>query len=111
MLENARDVAEKIIVIGITPVIEKKTSPIGNLYFNNKSIGEYNKALRNLCNLNKIVFIDLFKKWTKHEYEQLFTSDGIHPNENGHEDIFNEVKNIFLTSKGESISSGYVLKT
>ena len=84
-----------ILMLGLTNVIEERTTPIlwndNEMYFND-TIKKYDIALEDYCNMNKVQYLKLFDLLQQTD----FSDDGIHPNEKGHEKIYKAIK-----SKGE----------
>ena len=82
---------KNICFIGLTRVNEKYTVPISwnnnEMYFN-KNIEKYNEKIKECCIENKISFLNALDIL---EIEDL-NKDGIHPNEMGHEKIFERIK-------------------
>lgn len=80
-----------ILILGLTNVIEERTTPNlwndNEMYFND-TIKEYDIALENYCNTNKVQYLKLFDVLQQID----FSDDGIHPNEKGHEKIFKAIK-------------------
>lgn len=87
IIEIAKKYTNNILVLGLTKVIEKLTTPIlwndDEIYFNN-TIKKYDKALEEFCNINNIEYIKMFDLLEDED----FSNDGIHPNEKGHEKIY-----------------------
>lgn len=92
IIEIAKKYTNNILVLGLTKVIEKLTTPIlwndDEIYFNN-TIKKYDKALEEFCNINNIEYIKMFDLLEDED----FSNDGIHPNEKGHEKIYKVIKN------------------
>lgn len=82
-----------IIFVGLTSVNEAKTKPISwrDLSYDNKTISQYNKKIKEIATLNKLPFIDLFDLLGNKDFY-----DGLHPNSQGHEKIFHMVKDYLL---------------
>ncbi len=80
------------IFVGLTSVDESKVYPMewmsGDGYLN-EVIEQYDTAIQDFCEQSKIQFIEINSLFKGHEKELLF--DGLHPNEKGHELIFNAV--------------------
>ena len=101
LIELARKISSKIIFIGLTPVDESKTTPIPwntDKSYKNEYIEEYDEIIKSVCEKNKILFIDVFKMFKKLNYRNLL-EDGLHPNSEGHEKIFEVVKNFLIKNK------------
>jgi lysophospholipase L1-like esterase len=94
LLEKAKVKADNVVFVGLFPVDETKTVPIGwrtERSYTNKSIEEYNSAIKSFCKENGIGFIDLFKQFHKQAHQELL-SDGLHPNSKGHQKIYKTVQ-------------------
>lgn len=84
-----------VFFVGLTPVYEKKTNPLpysttGKI-FTNKRILEYNSILKSVCKEEGVLFVDLPKRLF--DEAPSLVPDGIHPNNEAHEMIFEAVKN------------------
>lgn len=100
IIKIARNNADRIIVVGLSPVVDSLSCPINNLYFCNQSIYEYNEILSSYCRDHGIHYVDIFLQWTKEGYDHLITQDGVHPNEAGHERIYEAIRSVF---SGEAV--------
>lgn len=80
-----------ILMLGLTNVIEERTTPIlwndNEIYFND-TIKKYDIALEDYCNMNKVQYLKMFDLLQQTD----FSDDGIHPNERGHEKIYKAIK-------------------
>ena len=89
LIKQAKKFTSKIFFIGLAKVNEEETIPWeenGDSYCN-ENIKKYNLVVEKICKEDGVYFIpiqDLLKKKD--------LSDGLHPNENGHEKIFKRVK-------------------
>lgn len=82
-----------IVFVGLTRVEESKTTPIPwqrRWYYRNNSIKAYDTILREVSTQGKIPFIDLMPIFTENYYKLL--DDGLHPNAEGHQKVFEIVK-------------------
>jgi lysophospholipase L1-like esterase len=97
LVRQAREFTDKIVFVGIGQVDESKVMPIPwgekNRFWDNKNIEIYNNIIKEVCNNEKLDFIDLKEVIG---LEDLY--DGLHPNTEGHKKIFETVK-MFLKSK------------
>ena len=85
----------KITFINLTPVDEDKTNPIPwhtNRSYNNERIENYNKELEKICQKEKIEHIDIYSKFLEKDDYKILLFDGLHPNAEGHQLIFEVVK-------------------
>lgn len=103
-LEKYRNVfivaGSDVAFLGLTPVDESATCPTqwnpSVSYYNNR-IEEYDAIIRNLCEETGTPFIPLFDEWMEKDYSK-FLEDGLHPNSEGHERIFEKVSS-FLAER------------
>lgn len=91
MIAIANTYTNNILILGLTNVIEERTTPIlwndNEMYFND-TIKKYDIALEVYCNTNKVKYLKLFDVLQQTD----FSDDGIHPNEKGHEKIYYAIK-------------------
>jgi lysophospholipase L1-like esterase len=83
----ARQYSDKIIILGIKPCDEAKTTPIpwyptGS--YRLKQFEKYNNILKKNCAEEKIPFINSFAKLNNKKFIATL-EDGIHPNDRGHQ--------------------------
>lgn len=82
---------ENILFVGLTKVNESFTIPISwndnEMYFN-KTIEKYNQKIKQCCFENEIMFLDVLDVLETND----LNTDGIHPNEIGHEKLFERIK-------------------
>lgn len=92
--------AKKVIFVGFNPV-DKRADPIPwrpEYSYNLERVGQFNQAAREFCQENDVDFIDVFSEWEREDYSRLL-EDGLHPNAEGHEMIFQAVRRV-LERKG-----------
>lgn len=100
-IERAQVITSKIIFVGLTPVDETKTTPIPwntDKSFKNENIEKYNEIIKSTCKDKMVHFVEIFENWTSLDYKELL-EDGLHPNEAGHEKIFEIVKDFLIQNK------------
>lgn len=95
LIESASKYTDHVIFVGLTLVDERKTAPIDNVYFLNENIKKYNKTIKEVCKKRDILFLDISEEWSSFNYLNLLSDDGIHPNEKGHQKIFEKIKSLF----------------
>jgi len=99
LLKKAQAFTSKIVFVGLTPANEPKTTPIPwnkDKSYTNANIAQHSKVLQSFCKENKIPLIDFFNKWLSTHYLQFLDADGLHPNSEGHQKIYEAVKPILL---------------
>ena len=103
IIKISKKFSKKIVFIGITPCNEDKTTPTiwsNTEYFTNKSIKKYNNIIKEICKKEKVLFLDQLDDWLKSDYKILLDStDGLHPNAQGHEKTFQRVKDFLINNK------------
>jgi len=101
LIKLAQKYASKIIFVGLLPADEAKTKPLewdANLSYKNEYIKKYNEVIKKTCSENKIPFIDMFDKLMESDYIKTL-DDGIHPNSEGHQKIFELVREYLVENK------------
>ncbi len=88
----------KPIILGLTPINEEKYSERFPNRLENKTIKEYDQYLSEFSKSMGIFYIALFDVLITKTYTSTLI-DGIHPNSNGHEMIFQAVKEFLEKEK------------
>lgn len=88
----------KPIILGLTPIDEKKYSERFPNRLENKIIKEYDQYLSEVSKSIEVPYIALFDALITQTYTSTLI-DGIHPNSNGHEMIFQGVKEFLEKEK------------
>jgi lysophospholipase L1-like esterase len=97
LLDQAKEFNGDAMVLGILPVDESKTNPIpwvGDSAYVNEHAEKYNNVLKEICSNRHLQFIDLYTEFTKRNYQSLLV-DGVHPNDQAHEIVFQLIKSQF----------------
>ncbi len=92
IISISKNLTNKIIFTGFSKVDENKTNPWldypkEKIFWENSELLKYEKELKEICIKEDIPLIELFKL-----LEDSDLSDGVHPNEKGHEKIYKKVK-------------------
>lgn len=98
IIKRAKRFSKKIIFLEGVPVDEKVTRPVPwnkKCFYSNKKILNLNRMLNRVAKENGAKVIPLFKEWKKLNYKEML-ADGVHPNDKGHEYIFEKIKNFLL---------------
>jgi len=92
-IDQAKNFGNKIFILNITPVNEELTAnPVNKAKSRlNKYIEKYNQNIKEISEDNGIYFVDVNSAFMNNNYKGLFCEDGLHPNEFGHEIMFNEL--------------------
>ena len=94
LISVARKFSSKIVFVGMIGVDESKTNPIPwdtDKSYKNEYIKRYDDLLEKICSEEKVGYIKLFGKIPKELLE-----DGAHPNSEGHQKIFEAVKDFLI---------------
>lgn len=88
----AKEYSNKIMLVGLPAVNEAKTNPIpwADMYFKNGRIGEFEAAALELAKEQGLLFVPVHEKFQNkvEASERLQSHDGLHPNDAGHQLIF-----------------------
>jgi lysophospholipase L1-like esterase len=94
LLEQASQYANKIAFVNSTPVDEPSANvvinPANHECFYNSRTDEFNNVLQKFCEQNSLPLIDVNSEFKAKDYKELL-ADGVHPNSDGHEIIYNAV--------------------
>lgn len=94
IVKIAKKHTNDVVLVGITPVDEKRTTPFEGDYYYNKRVQQFNKIIRNIAKGN---YIDVYSKLIKTNYAKLLV-DGVHPNKKGYAKMYKIIKE-FLRNK------------
>lgn len=97
MIRVAKKFMKKFAFLGLKNIDESKVQPVSwdkTVYYSNNNIMKYDLALKNICKQEKIPHMDSFNLLKKEDL-----ADGLHPNEKGHEKLFNAVKDFLIKEK------------
>jgi lysophospholipase L1-like esterase len=82
-------------LVGLTPVDEDRTTPLGELYHTNQRQWEYDRIVERVCSQTGAVYLDvagaigtLSSDIGAIEYDPTLLADGLHPNSEGHRRLF-----------------------
>ncbi len=94
VLAKASEISNKIAIVNILPVMESLNSkPRNGKIRLNGYMEEYNTVLAEVAEKYKAKLVDVYSLFMKAGHEELFSlADGLHPNDKGHEIMFNAIK-------------------
>lgn len=99
IIESALYITKDISFVGMCPVDEDFLDPMKWLptySYKNEFISEYDNIIRDVCMKHQVIFCPLYAGLRSiPEYKSLL-SDGLHPNEKGHEVIYKTIKNVLF---------------
>ncbi|MGC1177213.1 MAG: GDSL-type esterase/lipase family protein [Candidatus Saccharimonadales bacterium] len=84
---------DKIIFVGLTPVVEQYTQPIYKTsWYDNYRIGLFDEAVRKVAREKNAIFIDIFRTMQEQTDWKNYFIDGLHPNTTGHKWMYERIK-------------------
>ncbi|MFW9881438.1 MAG: SGNH/GDSL hydrolase family protein [Candidatus Thorarchaeota archaeon] len=89
---SSKKLTDRIIILSMIPVDEKRTTPIGNLFHFLHDQKVYHQLMLSIAKENSVHFINLFDEWLSDKNYSNLLEDGLHPNSQGHEKIYQSVK-------------------
>lgn len=81
----------KVIGVGFTPVDDSRTNPIRSSYFNSSRIKLFESIYMDACAQKSITHIPIFEKAFSMNWIEYLYTDGLHPNDRGHEWIASQI--------------------
>jgi lysophospholipase L1-like esterase len=94
LINQAKTIAEKVIVVGLTRVDESKTVPIPwnqDKKYLNGDIERYDATLRDVSESLGVLYVDVSKV-----VSTVDLPDGLHPNSVGHQRLFETTKDFLV---------------
>lgn len=94
LAQKAKEYNSKIAFLGLTPLNDALLNPVPwkpDKFYKLEFVEEYNQELKNFCNQNNLPFIDVMDKFMQKDWRNML-SDGLHPNPEGHQLLFEIVK-------------------
>jgi lysophospholipase L1-like esterase len=93
IFDTARKYSDKILVVGFPAVDETRTDPLpwADMSFLNQDIIVYEEAAREISKANTLPFVPVHKEFLE-AGGNLWSHDGLHPNDAGHQLIFELVR-------------------
>ncbi|MDP3882196.1 MAG: SGNH/GDSL hydrolase family protein [Nanoarchaeota archaeon] len=96
IIKQAKEFTKNIVILGAKKVNEKITNPVPwnkDAHYTNANIQKYDDKLKEISEKGKVSYLSLFNLLNDSDLH-----DGLHPNSQGHEKIFQVVKD-FLKGK------------
>lgn len=88
LLAVARLFSERLLFVGMTP-IDDENSRTRN--YSNERIWQFETILRGFARSHALPFVPLFEKMRAHMREEVVFADGLHPSDEGHRLIYEEI--------------------
>ena len=90
LLDILSQTKAQIVVMDLTPVIEKRYTKEASLVRYNSDVERYNLQIKEVCKERKIRFFERYKDWKSRNLETLY-KDATHPNAKGHQIMAEEI--------------------
>jgi lysophospholipase L1-like esterase len=100
LIQLSKKHTSKIIFVGFSPIDQAKVDPIPwakKRSYRKDLVEQFDNKVKEICKEKNIYFIEVYDK-VKGGYEKLLV-DGVHPNSEGHEKIFQIVKEFLIKNK------------
>lgn len=96
IIQRSKKITDKIIFISFKNVDESKTMPVPwrDIYYKNENIKKYCEIMKAVCAEKEVLFLDIFGFLNNKDL-----CDGVHPNNKGHEKIFQKIKDFLIDNK------------
>lgn len=97
LIELAQTLNLQVVFLGLLSVNEEITNPIPwdeERNYHNQELQTYNRLLKNICEECECVFIDVI-----HEIESRSLPDGLHPDTQAHQKLFEIIKTTLIDKK------------
>lgn len=101
LITKAKRISSKIVFVGLFPVDDSKLTPTSwevDKSYKLEYVEKYNQTIKQVCQTEKVDFIDIYSKFVEKEYKDLLI-DGLHPNTEGHKEIYDLVLKFLLDEK------------
>lgn len=95
LIDKAKSLTDRIMLVGMAPCEEDKTTPVfwRDITYTNDRIQRVDNVMKQLAKDNQLAYVEIFEPLLAKMKagEELF-ADGLHPNNQGHELIYQTVR-------------------
>lgn len=99
LLKKAKERADKIVCFGLTKVIDRKIliykGRPTKFFYTDVSVKKYDAEIEKACQNANVPFLKMHNLLEDSDLQE----DGLHPNSQGHEKIFQRIKEFLLDEK------------
>jgi len=98
VIKQAKDITKEVIFIGLTNINDSKLKPIPwnpTAYYDKENVAIYDSKIKEVCAKNDLMFIEIQGLLDNSDLDE----DGLHPNAEGHEKIFQKIKDFLIENK------------
>ena len=90
-IETSKKYSDKILIVGLLPCIENRTTPVDwsedNISWTNQRIRDFDRTANEVATAHNLPFVDIFAPFQAHLVKHDLLPDGLHPNSEGHQII------------------------
>lgn len=81
---------DRILFVGLSPSDETRTTPVfwRDVSYTNERLQLFDDAMRAVCAKHQVAYVPIREAFLKRQSEKDILSDGLHPNDEGHELIY-----------------------
>jgi lysophospholipase L1-like esterase len=91
IIEVVHKFSDNILFIGITPVDDSKTLACGDTQYWLARVAQFNQVLVDFCDKHTLPIVEIFDSMQQMDFKGLLP-DGLHPNTEGHEWMYEQIK-------------------
>lgn len=94
LIAKARTYGSRILFVGLASVDESQTMPVSwiDISYTNERLALFEHTLKQVCDEEHVDFVPIFDAFQEAQAKQNLLTDGLHPNDQGHELILGLVK-------------------
>ncbi len=100
LISLAKKITSNITFVGLLPVEQERMDPCvwsPYLAYRNENIERFNTIIEDTCKSEGLSFISFFDEWKAFPDLENHLSDGLHPNDKGHEKIAKKIGEALFT--------------
>ena len=95
LLDKAQSLCP-VMFVGMVPVDESKMPFLGCMHFNHEDQFRYKEVTKSACQVRDIPYLDVFDLWQERGKDWIknhLCEDGLHPNTDGYNALFQDILN------------------
>ncbi len=97
IIDLAKDHTEHVVLIGLTPA-DEGLMPFEDTYFNKQTIEKFNGILKGIAKDKDVPYCEIYEEFSRNDHRKLL-ADGLHPNNKGHELIYEKIRDFLNTER------------
>lgn len=94
LVGTLQPMSSRLVFVGLSACDEAKTTPVnwGDYRYTNKSIKAYEDQMKSVAEAAHVPFVAVFDEFTKAMKDRALLADGLHPNNEGHQVMYEIIK-------------------